>query len=764
MFLETILPLWLDQHTSDQPSMVYLASMLETNHDDLWFKDFLRAPPSVTANQLLASAMNNNRMGETSRAEGEAAKAEAIYLRTGNLPGAARSHSEIIYALRRKSLSHECGAQINQLRRQITGRHYFWLEIVTDYESANCRAMVRAFDVASAFAQKAVTEARQHSYPSLILRSLTLLTAFDSEEGRYRSAFNGDAEGLRTFWQGVYPPERGFQFYSDAAIAAEQKRYWHLAATLHNEAAQMLAGTERYDFRALAHYHAAASLMRAADYANAQVQTDQARALIQKMSKGSSKTFIEANSTIQLVNIDLANNRLQSAENRLLEIEPALKETDNFIVKLAYLRQWADLKRRQHDFSAERNFLDQAATIANQGFANLTSVEQRAAWSHEVDQIYRRRIEIELLANPESTAQPFFEWQLYRNLQISPPQSDLRRFEPQTLIRLIPSNAIFASFVILPTKVGIWTVQKGQIRFSYVNVNPKILQAEVLEFVQLCSDKNSSIQKVKSSGSRLYQQLIKPIVGEPSPVRSLIIEPDGFLGAIPWAALTQPDGNFLGQAFMINNTLSVSFTSRHKPAPDILARTLVISSDATEYEGRAYPTLPDAADEAQFVAGISHNSIQLFGDRVTRDEILKLLTKVTSFHFAGHAVSRDDGGELLLGRDQALSASNIRRLNLGNLQIAVLAACSTAADSDPAQNPNALVSSFLIAGTRTVVATHWDVDSAVSSSLVKIFYRGIHNGLSIEEAVRVARETVRHKSETAHPFYWGAFDVFSSTN
>ena len=65
-------------------------------------------------------------------------------------------------------------------------------------------------------------------------------------------------------------------------------------------------------------------------------------------------------------------------------------------------------------------------------------------------------------------------------------------------------------------------------------------------------------------------------------------------------------------------------------------------------------------------------------------------------------------------------------------------------------------------GVPQVVASKWPIDSAVSSSLMKKFYRHLLEGEQVDTALKDAERDVRSAPETSHPYYWAAFSTFGS--
>jgi CHAT domain-containing protein len=214
---------------------------------------------------------------------------------------------------------------------------------------------------------------------------------------------------------------------------------------------------------------------------------------------------------------------------------------------------------------------------------------------------------------------------------------------------------------------------------------------------------------------------------------------------------------------MTVNTPGLFFAAPDRSRKSSAGPALVAYPGAVEYEGKPYPPLPHAKEEADYVAGLFPGSTLLQEEHVTFDELMRLLPHSSAFHFAGHAVSREHGGELLLPGNQAVSSSAIRRLNLSGMELVVLSACSTAeADLDVARSPNGLVQAFLSAGAREVVASRWDTDSKASLLFMKKFYKSPHNTNDPVLSMKAARDQVRQHKATEHPYYWAPFELFES--
>ena len=742
-------------------ALTNLAHALQQNHHDSWFKDFVDAPFSVKANHFLQSA-TANRNTNAKRALKDARVAEDLYLQAGNIAGAARSQIEIIYAYRRLSRSSECLQEIDRLKERVGQQSYTSFQFLGDYESTNCQTMLGNFDLGRQFAEQAYREADGANYSSLKLRALGLFSAMASVEGRYQAAFNLDAAELAIYWDGYYEGKRGFQFYSDAALIAEQAGYWQLAAVLQREAIDSLAGTDLFDFQATAHYHLATSLLRAGNLSQAQQEFREAYNLFGKMQDPS---FLLANSEVELAEIEIEQGSVISAQAHLKKAASVIDHVDNLLVKLSYYNTQANLERLRKQPTQEWRYLKKTIAIARHGFLNLGSMDNRWEWYREVDRSFHRLIELELDAKHDPM-QALADWEAYRAAEIAPTRlaagDRLNRARLASHLKGMHSSTL-VSFIVFPEKVVIWVADNRDVRVFSTAVDSETLSHEAGMFLRLCSDQTSSLEKVKQVGSRLYRRLLQPIQKELMPDRSLTIEADGFLSRIPWPALVGENGEYLDEQYMTASTPGLFFSDTGHGRRKAVAGRLVVYPGAAEYEGKVYPPLPHAREEAAYVASLQPDSTYLREEQATGDELLKKLPRASSFHFAGHGVSREHGGELLLSGKEVLSASAVRRLNLSGMGLVVLSACSTAeADLDVARSPNGLVEAFLSAGARQIVATRWDADSKASLEFSMNFYTTLVASADVATAVRTARRAIRSDPNMQHPSYWGVFSLFAS--
>jgi CHAT domain-containing protein len=748
-----------------------LAMALQTNHGDYWLTDFLKVNVSGNANKLLAESHKDNIEGKYTQAIEESLKAQNFYRRSSNTAGIARTLVELIYAYRRQQNPEQCIATIKELKQKIRGRRYAELEIQAEYESANCLAVKSSFDKSWHFSDAAIHQADIARYPSLQLRTLSLLSSLYSGTGRLEQAWQVDLQGLSLFWQGAYSPERGFQFYSDLALTAEQTDWWCSAASMEHEALSLLDLTARADFKVLAHLNLATDLRRCGELDSARSELDQTTTLLGNLKEKRIPAMLVA---IALADIDTQEGHLDSAASRLQEIDPEIGEADNFEVKLLFYKTSVQLQRRLGHPGDEEKFLLKEAEIAWEGFSHLHSEHDRWAWYSEVDDAYHRLTEIRLQVDNDKRV-ALAKWEEYRAALVEgPPPAGHFRDDRSKALEWLDSrldrfrSSTLLSFVIFSDRVDVWIADSRHVEHVVLQVDPKVLQQETTALLTLCSDKNSPEEKAKSTGARLYDRLLGPIERLLSPDRLLVIEADGFLNQVPWAALVTKTGTYVGELYMLASTPGLLHQNSRTRFAGKVDRALIAYPGAVEFEGSLYPPLPHAEEEAEYVHKLYPGSRYLKRKDTHTNDLLRLLSQASLFHFAGHAASRSQHGELLVqGANGAeiISADTLRRLRLSQTDLVVLSACSSAiADRETARNPNGLVEALLAAGAKQVIATRWELDSGGSFGLMRTFYRVLRETSNAALAIRESRREAIAHSNTARPYYWAAFELFASAN
>jgi CHAT domain-containing protein len=769
---------WLNASLLQTPAgrteLTHLAYALRENQTDFWLSDFLKAPFSSSGTDLLISAIKANYSGDHQTALHDADLAVTQFRDAKNLAGAILGQYQAVYALRRQSHSGECLGLITRIGPLLGIRRYKWLQLQIMMEQSVCEAYAGHFDRAARLANIVVADAERANYPSLALRTLSLVASWHMAEGRFRQSWNKNEEGLGRFWNAEFPSERGFQLYSDLELTAEQTEEWHLAFVLQREVLALINETGRLDFQATAHLHLATTAAAIHDSREAQQEFSNAHDLFVKLPQTTTIRFLEADSEIGLVQQQISHGQIQSAHDRLIEIGKAISAATSFVVQLRYQKAWAALERQISNTAQEQMALQEVVRIGNEGYRSLKTEKERWEWAHEVGDSYRRLLELEV-EQPHNREQAMADWELYHIQQTTgasrfPGKAIDNPFARKYLLtqaRLLHDSTLVA-FAVFPQWTTTWVLDDRGVRETRIPLSAKDLQRLVQDFYSLCSDPDSSLEKVKDEGLRLYRLLIGPISSEIEQNRSLLIETDDLLSLIPWSALVTEAGTYLGERYKLLQVPGLFYEQRRAIVITRATHALIAYPGAVTVDGHLYPPLPQGEEEAARMRKQYSNVTYLSQNEVTSDNLRTFLPTAAIFHFVGHAISDAYGGQLVVHGEtggELISSSALDSLDLHKAQLVVLSACSTAVtEGESTRDPNGLVRAFLRSGAQQVLASRWDVSSGSSSVLTTNFHSALISGLDVAEALRRSRSILMHAGSTSHPHHWASFELFGNIN
>lgn len=212
------------------------------------------------------------------------------------------------------------------------------------------------------------------------------------------------------------------------------------------------------------------------------------------------------------------------------------------------------------------------------------------------------------------------------------------------------------------------------------------------------------------------------------------------------------------------------------------------SADISGY----FQSLPETREEVRDIsAGMAFFKL-LLGPEASESVVKSMpLAKYNIIHFATHGIL---GGEipgidepaLVLsgekGEDSLLTASEISELQM-KARLVVLSACNTGSGRYfRGEGVTGIARAFKVAGTDTVVASLWPVNSMATKSFMEFFYKYITEGQSIPDALYKAKQQLikeagrnngNERGISIHslkkggngydnPYFWSAFICISS--
>jgi CHAT domain-containing protein len=779
-----------------QDALAAAADVLRTHHGDPWLTDLLRelpaesAPPNavepfVTALDFLAKAARANVSGDPDGSRPLAESAARFFRVAKSNAGYLRAREEIIYSLVRAGQVHDCIQAADRQLHEEKIEFYPWLHGQALMWHATCQSYAGNLDIAQDLSERALTLTQKTGYAGQHLRSVLFASGFlQSTERNWQDT----RSGLQRFWADWHAPFHAYESYAELAILAEEADQQYLAVHLYREALGMIERTPDRSYRAVAHYRLAVAAMRVQDLPEAETEFRIASQQFTAISHTSTGRFYRTASEIHLAAVAVRQGRLELAAARLEQARPLLADVSDAVNAFQYYQTLGELHFRRGKMLEAEQDLRSAVHLGEAELSSLQTDADRLAWERDTAPAYRTLVEL-YARKPHSTNRAWEVWEWYRAsaLRGAMPASSARNLEPVNLgsepnpaflLRIRATVSAFKqetvlSFVYLPSGVAAWALDDHGVNFAWVAASNEELAGRVRDFAQLCADPYSDPTKLRHEGRSLYDLLIAPFEPHLDSNRLLIIEPDSILSNVPWPALVDQRGDYLGAHFAIVVSPGLGYWLNLRSAatisPEQTALVVGMPTLASAVASRFSP-LPDADREAQSVASQFRHSCLLSGTEVTSLAIRQELSRSHVFHFAGHAVSSVKQSGLVLAsladptqnieEPTLLSAADLEKAPLRHLQLVVLSACATAETEKGFTGPNTLVRAFLRAGVPHVIASRWPVDSHTTQQTMTEFYKGLFQGQPSTKALQQATNTLRLQPATSHPYYWAAFGSY----
>jgi len=772
------------------------ADVLRIYHKDRWLDDLLRGLPVesaslhvmrqfVAALDSLAGASKANAAGDPDTAYPLAEAAARSFRVAGSTAGFLRAREEIIYSLLRARRIQECIQVTGQQLGETTLDSYVWLKGQAILWNATCWGAEGNPGLAQRLSERALELTENADYVNQYMRSVLFASGFlQSTERNWQQI----RAGLQKYWADLHNPFHGYEFSYELGTLAEDAQKHHLARHLFREALGMIERTPELLFQAVAHYRLAISAKNVQDLAEAETELRIASQQFAALHKSPTSQLYRMASEVELAGVEIQQSRLDSAAVRLELAGLNLTEMSDTATTFNYYGTLGQLHLRGGNLPKAEQALWSAVHVGEVHLSSLRSDTDRLAWERDTAAVHRALVEL-YVQRGDTTTRALEVWERYRaspsRRSASPPSSREHGTghanarpgsRPLSLVKdtlPILNHETVLSFALLPSGVAAWAFDDRRVTFTWVAIPGDELARRVNHFAYLCSDPSSNLTKLRQEGRSLHDLLLGSFEPHLEPTRLLVIEPDSILSMVPWPALVDSSGEYLGSRFAIVVSPGLSYWRNLRSPATISSeqRALVVGMPAlTAAVGARFSSLPDASREAQDIAARFRDSHLLSGREVSAAAIRQELLRSKVFHFAGHAVSgANESGLLLASPDDLdgnsyeptlLSVSQLDQAVLQQLQLVVLSACATAETEKGFTEAETLVPGFLRAGVPHVVASRWPVDSYTTQQTMNEFYAAVFDGLMPARALQQVANRLRLAPATTHPFYWAAFGVY----
>ena len=749
-------------------ALAVLASIAMQKHGDHWLADLMvssSSPDFALAAGHLSAALKANDTGDNIAARNHAAEAEHLFASERNDAGSLRARVEYMFASQDAQDGSGCLKAASGLGTRLRGHSYSWLETQFLIESGNCTWISGNLGDVQKFFLRAAQQAERATYGVIYLRTQDHLSLLAGTVGDLPVAWSRTQKALLHYWAGVYPAMRGYNLYYDRYELASSTKQPYLQMTILRDA---VALTQTFDdnlLRAMAHLHMANAAVELGETGLAKTEYTQASQLFAASPQIESTQIARLEAETRIAGVEIQQGNPQLAIKRLRQKGPEIAQHPTNYLSILYYSTLGEAETQAGDTQEADSVLRLAVALANGRLHSLHDDQSRIEWVEQSAAAYRNLVQQRLL---EGDAEGALElWESFRGAELSavvhsgsPDLSQLH--EVASRLPSLTKETVIA-YAVLPRGLAAWIYDDRGVRSNWVQGNPKEIQAQVQRFRTLCSDFTSEQSDVERNARNLFEVLFAPIEKQIASDRLLIIDADDALAGIPFEALVDPQGQYLGDRFSIVASRGIYYRSDlREPAsirPDSIAMIAAVPAPAADLYSPLNP-LPDAVAEADAVASRFVSVQLLHGSQATVKAISDGLPNAQLFHFAGHALASASHSGLLLS-DSFLSAGDLRKIPISRLQLAVLSACETqdysAGDSGDSEG---LVRVFLAAGVPNVVASRWSVDSSATRQFMELFYQNLLDGRSVADSIRKAQISLRSHIGMSHPFYWAAFSAF----
>lgn len=342
----------------------------------------------------------------------------------------------------------------------------------------------------------------------------------------------------------------------------------------------------------------------------------------------------------------------------------------------------------------------------------------------------------------------------------------------KTAIRHIGNNVILGQILLLD-RVLIYRVDRNGVVWRQIQFQRQDVLTAEEKFEKAVSSPTNWTKTMGVLGEELRDNLLPDPLWPSSTNAVLLIEPDPLLNNLPWPAIPTPAGP-LGLVLPVAEVRSMlAMKTGAAPTPGRSSSSFANEGRAALIIGASITAadevpLPEVIQEAESVDRFLAAPELLVGAKATSANVAAHINSATIFHFAGHAVRRTNGTELLLApssrSDQQswLDGAFFREHPPRSCRLAVLSACATGTQEagwmHPFQN---IVESLASAGVDDVVATRWQIDSEAAVPFMSAFYSSLAQGNSAPVALWTARRVLSQHSLYKSPYYWAAYFVTS---
>lgn len=437
-------------------------------------------------------------------------------------------------------------------------------------------------------------------------------------------------------------------------------------------------------------------------------------------------------------------------------------------------QQLADLYSQQGKFKEASHFYEAAISNSNQVRANLlgSNPDTQFFFGEKVEPVYRNYIRL-LAADSSPNLKKIIE--VNGQLQLE----QLKNFLQCGKLNLVPLNNLqelssttaIINIIDLDSTIEV-IAQSPDHSLHHHSVDGKLIRIDInnlLGIVQSPRFSSKNQEEIISPFQKLYTLLIKPIKTSLPSSGTLVFALDTSFQSLPMDLLH--DGKeFLTQQYSFTQAVGFKIQppkslSKKQPTALIAGLSKQCPSFNDENAPKGLKPMPGVAIEVADIKTQFTGSKVLLDEKFTSSQFHKELSKddFPIIHISTHGqFSSNSEKTVFLAYDKVInildfnnSIKNQSQVNENPIELLVLSACQTAKGNKRSALGMAGVAAQ--AGAQSVISSLWLVDESSTAMLIQEFYKGLKDGLTKAEALRLAKLSLSSNPKYEHPYFWAGF-------
>ena len=633
-------------------------------------------------------------------------------------------------------------------------------------EKAECGNLLGEFAESDNDLQISRQIAGRFDFPLLALRDIGISAGNKHLRGNCDASWKESVDGLNVYWQKAHAPQnRLYQFYSVMYQCALETGSLHAGEALLRHAIELRETSsdikKNQIIEGTLHLQLANLLSARKANPEAEQETQKAAAIIDHKKLPPQFDLI--------VKLEPAEFQLEYGDARraLTSLEPlrnALAGNPDKFFSLRFNQTLGNAYYKLRQFDDAGAAYNAAIKTAESSLNDIKDGAERLLWLRATDESYRGLVRV--LIAQKKAEEALERWELYRSrpmlrdLTMGIHGMDLGRAKQSQNLSLLDSikgapetRIVYADF---DDGLYIWVSREGNIRSQWVEIRKQDFENMAREFAEKCAVEVSDLHELNQLGAKLFSVLLQPVISDISSTQTVIIELDRMAYNIPMEALTAPGGWYFGEKYSVIYSPGVWVEKTLRLPQRVTGQESLLLLDASHAAGAGY--LPGLETQKTTIARLFSRNKIIDSSKTNWAEMWSRLASSQIFHYMGHGKPDGSGTSLDYDGTQPLRARDFTPQLLKHSQIVLLAACSGAVGKDNGlADTNNLVRAFLSAGVPSVIASHWNVDSASTSRLMVSFYQHLAKNESVPQAMYNARIDVLRTN--AHPYFWAGFTL-----